>query len=161
MTHNQSFNAQVGAEAHDVERVDALLEEQEQLFAQLDALGEQQSFLVDADDAEALLLLLAERQRLIDSIAANNASLTPYRARWAAFLGALAEPERERLRRRVDVVAELAGRVAIRDESHRATLESRRAQVASELGQIGRARGAVAAYGQGARSSPRFQDREA
>lgn len=161
MTHDHLSKTRISADARDVERVDALLEEQEALFSQLDSLGEQQTRLVEADDAESLLTLLAERQRLIDSIAANNGSLAPYRMRWAAFLGELPEPERDRLRRRVDIVAELAGRIAVRDESHRALLETRRARVATELGQLGRARGAVAAYGQSAGPTPRFQDREA
>ena len=159
MTDNTTHRSQ--ANARDVERVDSLLEEQEQLFAQLDSLGEQQTRLVEDDDAEGLLTLLAERQRLIDSIAANNEILSPYRARWGAFLGELADPERDRLRRRVDIVAELAGRIAVRDESHRQLLELRRTRVATELTKVGRARGAVAAYGQAAGATPRFQDREA
>lgn len=89
-----------------------------------------------------------------------NSLLEPYRPRWAALLASLPEAERDRVNRRLDALSELAGRIAERDETDRRRLEQRRDAVASELKNIDRGRGAVAAYGPGTPSA-RFQDREA
>jgi hypothetical protein len=154
MDHEQS--ASLG------ERVEELLELQQGLFERLDALGRRQAELIEGDDSVGLLELLAQRQRLIDGITEVNGSLEPFRGRWSAVVNSLPEPERARVNRRIDTLAELAARIATRDDADRAALEKRRDAVASEMGQIGRGRGAVAAYAGGrAPSIPKFQDREA
>ena len=142
------------------ERVEELLEMQRQLFERLGALGDRQGALIDSDDSAGLLELLAQRQRLVDGIGELNATLEPFRARWSAVLGSLPEAERERVNRRLDALSELAARIAERDEADRARLEKRRDAVATELTQVSRGRGAVAAYG-GGQAAARFQDREA
>lgn len=143
------------------QRVDELLELQVGLFERLGSLSERQAALIDADDSTGLLELLAQRQRMVDGIAELNRTLEPFRARWSAVLASLPAPERERLNRRVDSLAELAGRIAERDEADRERLARRRDAVAADLGQISRGRGAVAAYGGGGGSAAGFQDREA
>lgn len=143
-------------------RIEALLSQQESLYARLDALGDRQSELVAAEETDRLLELLAERQGIIDGIAQVDELLGPYKTRWPAVMEALPPEERERVRRRLDALSAVMGRIARRDEADRASLQQRRDSVAVELAQIGRGRGALAAYG-GPRpgASPRFQDREA
>ena len=145
------------------DRVEDLLGMQQALFERLEALGLRQGELIDGDDSAGLLELLAQRQRLIDSIAEVSATLEPFRARWSSLVRSLPEAERYRLNRRLDILADLAGRIAVRDEADRARLERRRDAVGAELTWISRWRGAVAAYGGagGDGPAPRFQDREA
>jgi hypothetical protein len=142
--------------------VETLLVRQEELFGRLDALSRKQSDLIQADETDRLLRLLTERQTVIDQIAETNAVLEPFRARWDAFLDELPEVHRQRVRTRLDAVAQLAGMIAQRDEHDRRELQARRDAMAQELTKVASGRGAVAAYG-GATSGdgPRYQDREA
>jgi len=143
-------------------RIEALLSTQHDLFERLDALGQKQSGLIADDQAEALLELLAERQRLIDGIAEVSAMLEPMRSRWPSVMESLPEAERERVRRKLDAMAGLTARIAQRDEADRLSLELRRDAVASELAQVHKGRGALAAYGGGRPAGgAKFQDREA
>lgn len=142
------------------ERVEELLELQHQLFERLAGLSDKQGLLIDQDDSVGLLELLAQRQRLVDGIAELNTTLEPFRARWSAVLASMPDAERERVNRRLEGLAELAGRIAERDEADRVRLERRRDAVAAELKQVNHGRGAVAAYG-GGLPPAQFQDREA
>jgi hypothetical protein len=149
------------ADAHtEAREVEILLQRQQELFSQLDAMSQRQSALIEAQDTDQLLSVLAERQAVIERIAETSARLEPYRASWDAVMRGLDEPGRARVRRRIDVLSDLAERVAKRDEADRAMLEERRDAVAGEITQINRGRGAVAAYG-GKPQGPRMQDREA
>ena len=145
----------------DAFEVERLLEQQQQLFSQLDAMSQRQSELIEAQDTDRLLSILAERQGVIDRIAQTSVRLEPYRASWDAVMGGLDELGRVRVRRRLDVLAETAERIARRDEADRRMLEVRRDAVAGEMMQVSRGRGALAAYQNGRESGPRMQDREA
>jgi hypothetical protein len=142
-------------------RIEALLARQLELFAGLDALSERQSELIAGDEADGLLELLSERQRLIDGIAQANALLEPFRSRWSDVMESLGQAERDRVRRRLDELSGLTARIAQRDENDRQQLERRRDAVAAELAQVHRGRGALAAYGGKAEGGARFHDREA
>ena len=60
-----------------------LLRRQVALFEQLAKLSEQQAGLVGKGPAEALLSLLARRQRFIDELTHLSAELEPFRVDWA------------------------------------------------------------------------------
>ncbi len=141
--------------------VEILLQRQQELFSELDAMSARQSELIEAQDTDRLLTVLAERQSVIDRIADTSVRLEPYRASWDAVIAGLDESGKERVRRRIDLLAELAERVARRDEADRRLLEERRDAVAGEMVQINRGRGAMAAYGTGPQTGARMQDREA
>ena len=141
--------------------VEILLQRQHELFSQLDTMSERQSSMVEAQDTDQLLTLLAERQGLIDRIAETSAHLEPYRASWDTLLARVDELGRVRIRKRLDALSEIAERIARRDEADRQLLEERRDAVAGEMMQINRGRGAMAAYQTGPGASPRMQDREA
>lgn len=142
--------------------VETLLTRQHELFGRLDSLSQKQSQLIACDETDRLLRLLNERQDIIDQIAKTNSELEPYRGRWDAFLGELPADRRERVKVRLDAVAQLAGVIAQRDEADRRELQTRRDAMAMELSRVATGRGAVAAYGPAKDSaSARFQDREA
>ena len=72
----------------------------------------------------------------------------------------LPEQERRRLDERVAEMGALVERIGRRDDADRAALEYQRGAVAEEIKGLGRGRGAIAAYSQGAGpGAPQFQDR--
>ena len=141
--------------------VEQLLERQQELFTRLDAMSARQSQLIEGDQTDQLLELLASRQSLVDQIAQTSSMLEPYRASWESVMSGANETGRLRIRRRLDALAGLAERVAARDESDRRTLEQRRESIAAEIVQVNRGRGAMAAYQTGAQSGPMLHDQEA
>lgn len=148
--------------APDFGRLRLLLDEQEALFVRLDALSKRQHTLIDEDRTDELLGLLHERQAIIGGIEDVAAELQPFRERWDVLLGQANPEQRDRLTQQVDRLADLAARVAARDETDRQLIEHRRDALAGELAGADNARGAVAAYGaQSGRPAARFQDREA
>jgi hypothetical protein len=144
----------------DAWELERLLETQQELFTKLESMSQRQSTLIESQETDQLLEVLAERQCVIDRIAENSAALEPFRASWNAVLGGLDEIGKVRVRRRLDMLSALAERIAQRDEADRRLLEERRDAVAGELMQVNRGRGAMAAYRE-AESGPRMQDRHA
>lgn len=140
-----------------------VLRRQESLFERLDALSARQGELIRAEETEALLALLAERQAIVREIEAASVELAPYRRRWEELTGTMAEADRAEVRVRVAAIGALASKVAGQDEADRKLMEERRGAIASELAGVTRGRGAIAAYGGSRAGSPgaRFQDREA
>src|SRR5438046_12072 len=98
------------------QRVEELLVLQQEFFMELESLGARQTVLVEEERTGELLALLGMRQRLVDGISEINVALEPFRVRWDELMTALPEEMRMRLRRRVDALAGLAGRIAQRDE---------------------------------------------
>ncbi len=131
-------------------------------YAALRGLCDRQAALVEQDDPWPLLALLGERQAIVDQIARANRELEPLKRDWAAGAPALPVALREQIRNRIDAIAVLASEVAQRDEADQARLARRRDEVAERLVEIGRGRGAVAAYQRGGGGTgPSFQDTEA
>ena len=95
-------------------RLAMLLERQRSLFTQLDALSARQNGLIVAEDTDRLLGVLAERQRLVDQIAATSTELEPLRGRWESLLVELTPVQRDRVRACVSAVSEMAGAIAAR-----------------------------------------------
>lgn len=143
-------------------RLEALLAEQRELLGRLEALSLRQGDLIEGDDDEALLELLGERQRVVERLAASRHELTAGRASWDGVLGQFPEDQRHEIRRRLEHIAGLARSVAARDEADQRRLQGRRDRLAEELAELGRSRGALAAYGgPPAARGPGFQDTEA
>lgn len=150
------------AQPDDGASVESLLTRQQELFDRLDTLSRRQAGLIQSDETDRLLGLLNERQDIIERIALTNTELEPYRGRWDAFLKELTEASRDRVKVRLEAVAQLAGTIALRDEADRRELQSRRDAMVTELSKMATGRGALAAYGEGPElSTSRFQDREA
>jgi hypothetical protein len=145
----------------EVGQIERLLERQHALFRQLDGMSQRQSILISDGQTEALLEVLAARQRVIDGIAETNAFLEPYRPRWDVVMNGLDSALRARLRARIEAMAALADTVAKRDEADRLELERRRNDLAVELTQVNRGRGAAAAYAPSSPPTPNFRDEEA
>lgn len=138
-----------------------LVATQAELCRQIESLGARQTALVQADDTDGLLRVLAERQGLIDELSVLNQAIGPYREQWESFSARLPEHERAALRRLVGEIEGVVERIAARDGSDRIELEKRRDSVAQALGGIRRGKGAVTAYASGPQADrgPTYQDR--
>ncbi len=148
-------------------RLARILERQRDLCLSLDAMSVRQSELVAADDTDALLGLLGERQTVVDELTALSAELEPLKAVWEAEGSRLPAEQRDRITGFVEEIGRLVEGIGRRDESARLRLEERRAAISRELAGISRGRGAVAAYSGGAAGplaanrhiEPQYEDR--
>lgn len=103
-----------------------LLDQQRCLYAQLQQLSRQQGRLVgDAGaDMSGLVLVLGQRQNLIDQLARLNAHVEPYRRNWPALWESLDAASRVRVRGLIEEIQALLDQIVGRDEKDRAALLS-------------------------------------
>lgn len=141
-------------------RLSTLLEEHERLYVSLNELSERQSALIDEDDTDVLLGVLAERQRVVDRLLEAGQELKPLQGQWDGILSAVDFETRERLCTRVSLIQDLASRVNDRDDRDRARLAAKRKTLAEEIAGVNKSRGAINAYGAQSGSGPRYQDRQ-
>jgi flagellar biosynthesis/type III secretory pathway chaperone len=141
-------------------RLTRILDRQCELCHDLDALSGTQSELIVAGDTDGLLRLLAQRQALVDQLMKLSEESEPFRRKWETFMSRLPRAERERLDGRVAELKQLVERIGRRDDADCVALEHQRAAVSEQIGDLGRGRGAVAAYARRpAQTEARFQDR--
>ena len=83
----------------------AFLAEQRDCYRQLKQLSEGQRRLITDQDPEALLKVLAERQRLVDRLAELNTSLAPFRREWASTYTQMKPEHRQRVQQVLDDIS--------------------------------------------------------
>src|SRR5690606_33074495 len=125
------------------------LERQLAVYQELEELSRRQIDLIEADDTDGLLSLLAAREVVLERLMAISAELAPLKADWPQLTAGLSESARQRCRSAIDEIAQVAETLAQRDAHDRQALERRRADVASELAGLSAGRGALTAYGPG------------
>lgn len=143
-------------------RLSRLLDEAIDLYTRLDALAQRQAQLIESEDHDALLVVLADRQVVVDRIAAHATHLDPFTSRWNELEPNLTSDHREVLRPRLDRLATLMDAIVKRDESDRHRLATMRDTTANELASLGRNQRAASAYNAGPgtlQTPPRYQDR--
>ncbi|MFN7022059.1 MAG: hypothetical protein ACK4WH_12130 [Phycisphaerales bacterium] len=128
-----------------------LLDRQRALCERLEMLSREQAGHVKEARADALVGVLADRQRVIDEVISVNDQLEPFRSRRERLMQRLSPNEQLTIDSRVEQITSSIERVRVQDEADRAALEERRRGVADELTGLVRGRGAVAAYGSGLR----------
>lgn len=159
--HDRAEEASVCHPHNWAPRLSRIIVRQRDLYKQLDHLSLQQGECIAQDRTQDLLGILGHRQRIIEELGRLNEEMVPFVAQWNELSGSLPEQDRTLLRESFDEVSRLVMAIGQRDEADRRALESRKAQLGSEIGGIVNARGAVSAYaGHGLTSGPRFQDRE-
>ncbi|MCE9592225.1 MAG: flagellar protein FlgN [Planctomycetes bacterium] len=124
----------------------ALLEKQRALYDQLNAMGREQSQLIETAQTESLLSVLAQRQKLIDEVTTVNADLDPYRRRWSEIWADLNPADRRRVGDLVRAVESALATILKRDEEDRKALQSARAKVSEQIKAVSHAGAAVNAY---------------
>lgn len=124
----------------------ALLEQQRSVFAALRELGGRQRMLIGSDDAQALLRVLADRQRLVDDLSRLGERLAPYRREWSRALEQLEPAARAMVQ---ELVAENDQRLASllqADQQDAVALSARRDGMQRELSTQARSAQASRAY---------------
>lgn len=142
-------------------RVLPALERQAALYDQLAAFGPRQDALIASGEGDGLLRLMAERQTVVDELVEVHRGIEDVRDRWQGFVESLPADERTALGDRLNELKALAARVHEQDAHTREQLDGARERVRVGLGDLGRAQGAMRAYGPRGAAAPRHQDREA
>ncbi|MCX5661824.1 MAG: flagellar export chaperone FlgN [Planctomycetota bacterium] len=148
------------ADAAGLSALVALLQKQRAIYVQLRQLSDQQATLIVDGQAEPLLTLLSQRQKLIDDAALLNADLEPYRKKWASLWAGLGDKDRETIGALVREVQELLGAIVQQDERDRQSLQAAKGKLGSELQKLSRAAGAVNAYRQAPSGQNRFTNKQ-
>ena len=141
-------------------RLRRILEDQAALYDALDRLSASQRALIDADDADGLLRLLADRQDALARLSESNDALTPFRTRWADLMERLPDDARTDFESRIDTLAEQVSTIAQRDEADQRALADRRSVATTQIAEVARGRSALNAYGGRRGVGPTYQDRE-
>lgn len=128
-------------------RLSRLLERSCQVCRELDGLSAGQSGVVRSGDTDGLLVILAQRQTLIDELGRLNDEIEPFRRRWELYVARLSAEERARLEAMVAELTSLIGQIGERDDADKVALEGQRSALAAEINGVRSAKGAVAAYG--------------
>lgn len=123
-----------------------LLDRQQAIYLQLQCFSHRQTQLIDAGDAEALLSLLDERQRLIDQLMAISREVEPFKQRWPALWTSLDEPAKEELKTHIDAVQAMLDRILQQDERDRAALTEHRRRIAQQMTSLHRGASAHQIY---------------
>ncbi len=123
-----------------------LLEAQCGLFGQLAALADRQRGLISGDQAEPLLALLVERQKLIDELTALAGRLRPYQRDWDSVRERLSAHERERAEHLLGELQRRLRELAASDESDARLLAARKHATAEGISRVRESRQAGKAY---------------
>ena len=122
------------AEAIDVgEKLIHLLGQQRLLYRQLKELAQQQSSLVDGNDPETLLRVLAGRGRLIDKLATIDRELDPIRSDWQRIAGSLPTEQRQQAQELVAQVQEILGEILASDAKDSEVLANHQRKVGQDI----------------------------
>ena len=114
-------------------RLIKLLSQQRLLYRQLQELASKQTGLIDGDNPEMLLRVLADRQRLIDRLAAVDRDLEPIRADWKHISQSLPQSQRQEAHSLIAGIQEILDDIIVRDKKDTDTLSSHQQQVAEEI----------------------------
>jgi hypothetical protein len=136
------------ADCGGVEKVLGLLREQIALFARLESFAGLQRRLVTGDDAERLLSLLAERQKLSSRLQRIAAILEPVRRDWARYRARLAAPQRAEADKLLADTTDCLQRIIESDERDAKVLSVRKETAARTLRSAHSTGRAISAYRQ-------------
>jgi hypothetical protein len=148
----------------DIPRLLLLLQRQRDLYTQLRGLSADQSDHVQRGSAEALLGILAQRQRLIDELAAINEELGPYRQSWGRVWQQVPQAQQPQVNALLAELDGLLKGIIDQDERDRRQLQAAKQQVGHELKKMSAGNNAVGAYNRRtagvayAATNPRFTD---
>ncbi len=138
----------------------AVLDRQQTLADQLAALAGQQQQLIDGQETDALLNLLAQRQQLVNDFLTTQNRFAELTADLDQRLDTLAGEKRDNVRSRIDRISALLADVMQTDAQDQKRLESARSDVVDDLEKVGANRQANTAYRVQAGSAPRYTDRK-
>ncbi len=140
---------------HDGPRLVSLLKHQGTLYRRLRLLADRQNALVAQSDAQPLLGLLADRQRLVDGLVGLSEKLAPYRKNWTSTYAKLDEPTRKVVSGLLEEANSALGSILQNDRRDTATLAAKRQDFADRLTTAETGSRAGAAYASAGTGPPR------
>ena len=129
------------------QRLLSLLQEQRAVYQHLREFSQKQSELVQQGDADRLLQLLAQRQQLIDQLAALNTQLEPFKKDWPRLWSELDEPARRSVDRLVQEVQGVLDGILQQDDQDRQVLARQRENMSTNMQQLNHGAKVNRAYG--------------
>lgn len=130
----------------DPHRLVALLRQQCLLYDQLRSLSDQQGKCIHGGQTEPLLVVLAQRQRVLGELNAVNDEMTPYRSRWGQVRQDMPPAMQQQVGELLRQVEDQLAHIIQQDERDRRQLQESRQQVGTELSRLNKASAAAAAY---------------
>ena len=116
------------------------------IHKQLRELSRQQRDLITADDPQPLLMLLADRQQLVDELTKLNRVLLPLQPRWREYRAQLSASVGERIDALLRETTETLQLIIAADQQDAGLLAARKAGVAGEMATLNQGRQAFDAY---------------
>lgn len=137
-----------------------LLSQQLELYQELSRLTQEQKWLIQADEVEAMVAVLNQRRKIIDQLNITCTQLAPLRQRWEQGLPAVDPATREQVQAIVAQVQQLVAQIVKQDEEGRRALEIARNEKAKQLRHTVKSNRAMRAYTpqSPAAAPPRFMD---
>lgn len=143
----------------DAAEVIELLQAQVALYEKLKELAERQRLLISHGQSEALLEILAERQRLVDGLSEINRTMSSVRKDWESIKSRMTQQQRTEAETLVQQVGESLQEIMASDEADSRALNSRRDQVGQSLATLRTKEMAASAYGH-ANDGNRYLDQD-
>jgi len=131
-----------------------LLKQQRECYEQLQHLAQQQRALIKAEDSEALLALLGQRQRIVETIGKVHRQLAPYQQDWERVREQLDDECRREIEQLLGELQEMLNLLLTHDQEDCQELFSRKQQVAGKITAASKGRAATQAYGGGQAGRP-------
>ena len=123
-----------------------LLTEQHDLYGQLADLAEHQRSLIAGDETERLLVVLGQRQKIIDRLEVVADQLRPYQQNWREIRSRMAGGDGKEADRLVAEMNTLLSTILEKDRADAQELAARKGSVAREMAGLKASREAGAAY---------------
>ena len=127
-----------------------LLAQQRLLCRQLKELAQKQRSLVDGNNPEMLLRVLAGRQRIIDRLSAIDRNLKPIRSEWQEISRSLPDQQRQEAQSLINEVQDILGDIIARDEKDTEALSQNQQKIGREIKKTQVGKKMNKAYGQSA-----------
>lgn len=137
-----------------------LLEQQQALVDQLDALARRQAEFIEKSATDQLIILLAQRQTIIDQFTTSQSELASLTQGMDDRLQQATNTQRDRIKALIAEIGDRLAGVMQRDEQDQASLRSNRDSIKQEISALGTARQARGAYVNHQTSPTRFADRK-
>jgi len=128
-------------------RLFELLDRQQRVCTDLSDRCEEQSCVLTADHVSDLLIVLGERQELIDELNELSLAMEPYREAWPELLPCLSAEEQSRVRQVVGSVQQMVKDVMRRDTQHQRILRREQSRIRKEMESVNVGRQSNKAYG--------------
>ena len=141
----------------------AAIAEQTRVCRVLADLSARQDAAIDDGDADALLRLLADKQRLIAEREGLDRAAAPLRSAWETLRDAASADVRAPVEGAWGELVEVMGELVRREEGARSKLEQRQSETGIRANRVQTGKAMLRAYGAALKHpdpSPRYQDRQ-